>query len=407
MLKGTRKYYLVFILTFSGLVIYQYLAPRPLNWNRTYISDQKNPFGTNAIYRLLESGFISNKILEQNNPVYNTLKDTRLKEQGPTSYIFIDNRLNFDLLDTRELMNFVKQGNSVFICAANLSGQLADTFSLNIDMDYNNYFTFNKDTFKEKEIKTCLNFTNPNFKRKTDYFFGAMLQNNYFSSFDTLKTIVLGLDQKNKVNLLQINHGKGKFIFSSIPDIFSNFFSVHEPNREYAYKTLSYISNQIIYWDEYYKSGRNKSDSPMRFIISNNALYDAWLLTFISLLLFMIFEIKRKQRIIPLIIPHKNTTLEFVEVIGSVYYASKNHKIIAEEKKIVFLEFIRNKFQISTHIFDEAFYGRVCALSGIDRKELKILFETIDKISYKQQISEQELTTLNNLLDTFYKNNKR
>jgi len=121
----------------------------------------------------------------------------------------------------------------------------------------------------------------------------------------------------------------------------------------------------------------------------------------------MIFEIKRKQRIIPLIIPHKNTTLEFVEVIGSVYYASKNHKIIAEEKKIVFLEFIRNKFQISTHIFDEAFYGRVCALSGIDRKELKILFETIDKISYKQQISEQELTTLNNLLDTFYKNNKR
>jgi hypothetical protein len=406
LLKGNRKYYLIFILLFLGLAAFQFMAPKPVNWNRTYLSSHKIPFGTNALFQLLNSGFIAAEIRQEDQSVYSLLK-LRAKTDSPATYLFIDNQVKFDKLDTKELMKFVSEGNTVFISASVINGLLADTFKLETDIPFNNYFSFEKDTAKEKKQETFLNFSNPRMKNKNAYGYNGIFQNNFFSSFDTLKAVVLATDQKNKTNLLRMDHGRGKFIFSSVPDVFSNYFIVNDQSREFAYKTLSYAANPVIYLDEHYKSKRLKSDSPMGYVLANDSLYAAWILALLSLLLFMLFETKRKQRIIPVIVPLKNTTLEFVEVVGSVYFSAKNHKVIAEEKIIVFLEFIRHRFQVSTRLYDEAFYRRVFLLSGITIDDLKYLFERIDRIQFKQSITESELIELNSLIDNFYKNNKR
>src|ERR1700741_1072117 len=160
MLKGNRKYYLVFAIIFLALVSYQYLSPKPVNWNRTYISSHKIPFGTNAIYQLLESGFISTEIKTEEQSIYSLLNLTQ-KTRTKATYVFIDSKIGFDKLDTRELMKFVKEGNTAFICTANLSGLLADTFSIESDITFNNYFVFNKDSIADKKPETFVNFTNP------------------------------------------------------------------------------------------------------------------------------------------------------------------------------------------------------------------------------------------------------
>lgn len=406
MLKGNRKHYLILALLFIALVAYQYMAPKPINWNRTYLSAHKIPFGTNALFQLAKSGFMSGEVKVEDQSAYSLLQLNK-KEKAPATYLFIDNHLSFDKLDTRELMKFAEAGNTVFIAAANLSGPLADTFSILTDVHFNNYFTLKTDTSKNRKPETFLNFTNPRLRSASDYGYSGMMQDNYFSAFDTARTCVLGIDGNKNSNLIRIDHGKGKFIFSTLPDAFSNYFVVNDRNREYAYKALSYAVNPILYWDEHYKSGRQKSDSPMGYVLANDALYAAWLLAILSLLLFMAFETKRRQRVIPVIVPLRNTTLEFVEVIGSVYYSAKNHKIIAEEKITVFLEFVRNRFQVSTRLFDEAFYRRISLLSGIPMDQLKLLFESIDRIHFRHSITEQELIELNSLIDNFYKNNQR
>ncbi|MFL5754083.1 MAG: DUF4350 domain-containing protein [Bacteroidia bacterium] len=406
MLKGNRKYYLVFALIFIALAAYQYLSPKAINWSRTYLSAHKIPYGTNAIYQLLESRLISEEVKNQDQSIYSAL-NLKEKTGPPTTYLFIDAHIKFDRLDTRELMKFVSAGNTAFICAADISGPLADTFSITTDVNLGSYFEFNKDSVKQGKAETFLYFSNPKLSAKMPYAYNGMLQNNYFSSFDTARALVLSTDQKQKTDLLSIAHGKGKFIFSTLPDVFTNYFIVNEPNRDYSYKALSYAANPVLWWDEHYKSGRQKSDSPLGYVLANDSLYAAWILALLSLLFFMAFETKRRQRMIPVIVPLKNTTLEFVEVVGSVYYSAKNHKMIAEEKINVFLEFIRSRFQVSTRLFDESFYKRVSVLSGISREELALLFETVDRVNFKHSITEQELTELNSLIDNFYKNNKR
>ena len=62
---------------------------------------------------------------------------------------------------------------------------------------------------------------------------------------------------------------------------------------------------------------------------------------------------KRKQRIIPVITPLKNTSLEFVETIGRLYYQKGTRSGIAHKKIIFFLDFIRTRYNIATNVFNQ------------------------------------------------------
>ena len=289
MFKGNIKYFVFLSAVFVAFVIFQINKPKPVNWDRTYLSKHKIPFGTNAIYRLLKSNFIFSKVVPQNQSVFSFLSSSALEKKS-SSYLFIDGSLNFNELDSRELLSYAETGNTVFICASNITGQLADTFKIKVEMDYSYLLSAEKDSSAEKQMS--LNFYNPLLKNKTGYKYNKTFRNNYFSSFDTLKTIALASDNHNHINLISIPFGKGKFIFSTTPDVFTNYFIVNDYNREYAYKTLSYIANPILYWDEHYKESNEKINSPLRFILGNDALYAAWLLSIAALLVFMIFEIK-------------------------------------------------------------------------------------------------------------------
>ena len=115
----------------------------------------------------------------------------------------------------------------------------------------------------------------------------------------------------------------------------------------------------------------------------------------------MIFEMKRRQRIIPIIAPPKNTTLEFVSTIGNLYYQSKEHKNIADKKIIFFLEQIRTKYWLNTSRPDASFLQTLSRKSGKSINEVNTLFKTIEEIRSQNQISAQQLTVLNNLIEKF------
>ena len=178
---------------------------------------------------------------------------------------------------------------------------------------------------------------NPLLKSKTDYIYKKGFENSYFISFDTSKTTILGKTYSDKINFIQMRFGKGTIFISTVPEVFSNYHFVHEKNYEYVYKALSYLPNQQVIWDEYYKAGNLKQDSPLRVIFNNSALLTAYYLLMLSLILFMIVGIKRKQRIIPVIESMRNTTLDFVDTVGALYFQTGNHKNIADKKITFFL----------------------------------------------------------------------
>ena len=408
MLKGNIKYIIILAVCFTALIFLQIIAPKPTDWSISYTKKAKTPFGASALYNMLPAIFPSQNITNAELPLYNTLKSSSIHNHN---YIIINNVFKPDTLDTRELLKFAAQGNYVFVAANYFEGKFADTLKLKTD----NYFDLGNITKNDSALFSNLykpsdtikiNFTNPSLKKNSWYAYNKGIEGSSFNSFDTAKSIVLGSSENNRINFIKFKIGKGQIFVNTLPEAFSNYHFVNL-NYSYVYKALSYLPNQATIWDEYYKAGNVKSDSPLRVIFNNPLLLKAYYLLILSLILFMIFGAKRKQRIIPVIEPFKNTTLQFVDIVGTLYYQTGNHKNIADKKIVYFLEHIRTAFQTKTTIYDDSFIMRIANLSGIEEQKVHDLFYYFSDLSIKQTITQQELLKLNMMIEEFQKNSKR
>jgi hypothetical protein len=180
---------------------------------------------------------------------------------------------------------------------------------------------------------------------------------------------------------------------------------LYQNNAEYPAKALSYLPKNIkkIYWDEYYKLGPLGATTPLRFILSNEFLRWALRLAIIGLLIYVLFAIKRKQRVIPVISPLRNTTLDFIKTVSSVYFNQKDNNTIASKKVNYFLEYVRQKFYLQTQLLDESFIQQLSRKSGVEKNNVEYLVKLLGEIDSGYAVSDKQLLRLNYQIENFYK----
>ncbi len=142
----------------------------------------------------------------------------------------------------------------------------------------------------------------------------------------------------------------------------------------------------------------------MHYLLSSKSLKYAYYFVLIGLLLFLIFEGKRKQRSIPILAPLKNQSLAFTQTIANMYFENQDHKNIAEQQITYFLEYIRSTFNISTAKLNNDFYKKLASKSNNNVEFVSKLFTKITQIQIKNTITDKELIELNKLIEKF-KNN--
>jgi hypothetical protein len=172
-------------------------------------------------------------------------------------------------------------------------------------------------------------------------------------------------------------------------------------NAEYISGALSYLPKGKIIWDEYYKVGRGEEETPLRFILSRTALAWAYGITIVSLFCYILFEAKRRQRIIPIVAPPQNATLEFVDTIGRLYYQYGDHKDLAHKKITYFLESVRSRFYLKTNLLDEEFVEKLSEKSNVEKEQVKMLISLIRKINEAGSVTEEMLIRLSDMIDGF------
>jgi len=405
------KRYFPYILLASMLLLISVIElnkPRPVDWKTTYSRYDKIPYGNYILYDVLDNLFPESEIETIHQPIYNQLSENYFSykswEDKFSNYLFVNERFRLTELDAEELMRYVGNGNNVFIAANHfvLDG-LSDTLNVDTRPAYNMGFINDSDKEEDTDIvEKGSNFVHQDLKTPNGYKLGRRNLRYYFSSFDTVHTQILGVDAYENPNFIRISHGNGDFYLSCSPYMFTNYNMLHEKNAEYVEKALSHLSNHAIYWDEYYKIGRQESQTVFRYLLSNSAL--KWLLymSVLSLICFIIFEAKRKQRIIPIVEPPKNTTLEFVETISNLYQYKSNPKNLSDKKIQFFYDYIRTKLYIKEIEMNDIFFKKLSIKADIPQEEIKKLFQLIRNIQIKDSIFEEELVLLNNRIDEFY-----
>lgn len=394
-MKSDRKYYILLAIAFIVFVVVEYNAPKPVNWIPSYSKKDKIPYGGYVIYDFLTDLFPGKNITEAKLAAYNFLDD----EDSGTNYIVVNNAFNPDTLDSRTIRNYVEVGNNVFIAAEDFNGALADSLKIKTAEDF--FFMNNsKDSIS-------LNFTEKEFHAAKDYKYRKGTVDYYFTNYDTAHTTILGKNSLGKPNYIRITYGGGAFYLSTVPLAFTNYNALKGENSEYISRALSYLPVADTRWDEFYKpNNHEEADTPLRFILNNDSLKRAYFIMMFGLLLYILFEGKRKQRIIPVIKPMENTSLEFVETIGMLYYQKGTNAGIAFKKIQFFHDHLRNVYNIKTISTGEDFYKTVSRKTGVEISEIRNLFTFINSVGKMGTVDEATLISLNNMIEDFYQKTK-
>lgn len=389
-MKGLRLYLIGSAVALIVYLVAQYYKPQPTDWTATYLKEDKIPYGLYILNQRITDVLPKTKVQVSRQPVYNTLKGHHFKN---SSYLLVAGSIKMEKLDFAQLKSYMNAGNTVFIASFNLGKVLSKA----LKTELNTAVLMNKNG-------TPINFVNPALKRSSDYVFDKDLGGMFFSHLDSAKVTVLGKNAEGGVNFIKYTFGKGALYILPNPQLLSNYNLLDPAGADYAAKALSYLSNtENLIWDEYNTRGNVDDESLLRVFFKYDQLRWAYYLALISLLVFVCFEMKRRQRIIPIIEPLRNTSVDFVKVVGRLYYQQRNHTDLAQKKINYLMEYIRSNYRLKTTTIDQEFENALVQKSGVDQQTIHQLILAIQQINHSTKVSDEQLVELSKWIEKFYK----
>ncbi len=382
-----NKYFIIIALFVVVIWVVEYNKPRQINWYESYSKYDKIPYGNKILFKELPSIF-SQGIFTANKNIQETLEEENLAD----NYLFINNTFLPTEGDLNGLLNFVGEGNNAFVISDRFETKLLDTLALEIEQSIIKV--------KNDTLHFSINENQQNYKFvfKHNYFV------SYFSADSNKNCIGLGFVSDSLINFLKVPFGQGYFYLHCNPLVFTNYHMQKNDNYKYVSAVLSHLADTPIYWDEYYKNSKNAvPKSHLSVVLGIPGLRQAIYLVVISLFVYMLFALKRRQRIIPVVPPKANDTLNFVRTIGQLYYNENNNKDIGLKRMDYFLAHVRKQYHINSKNLDEDFCLKLHKMSGVDIDEVKKLVANFNVIKGVQEISDERIFEQDKLIESFYK----
>lgn len=400
MSKTLKIYIAVLVFILALVLIADHDQPKPIDWRPTYSVNDKIPYGLYVFDKEI-NGIFKTKVERISTMTPYEYLDSKYDEDTLVenykikgTFINISESNAIDEQSIKEIFYFVSHGNNAFLSMKTFPRYLLDSLKIEVNSDF------------QGASDTQVWLANKKMKARK-YSFPETIE-DYFSKIDTANTIVLGYQGKlsNKkiinqhVNYIKVPYRQGYFYLHTQPVAFTNFHLLKDKNYQYAESVLSYLPKGDIFW---YTKGQNNesiSESPLRYIFSQPGLKWAWLFFLIGMLIFIIFNAKRKQRVVPILKPLPNLTVDFTKTIGNLYYQEGDHQNLIDKKIIYFLEKIRNEYLIDTTKLDDSFIQKLHHKTGKNVTDIQELVYLINehRKSYHGSL-EEDLIRINNAIE--------
>lgn len=376
------------------------------NWRVTLNSDSNEPYGCSQIKYLIGKSAGNNSFIELNKGIENL----KLDESKTYSLVTISDYTFLNSEDVPEILSFVENGNSLFISnlyfpnnlltyndslfyLSNFNATISDSVAhFNFTSGSQKYFDFKYRYLKKSEVYNWNFFADSLFRRGFD--------------FKRLANI------NDSATFIQLDYGKGKIFLHLNPIVFSNYFVNKAEGFDYAHEVFNSLGSDNIIWDEYYtqshgfEESKSRQKSPLKYILDKKSFSWSYYILVFLVILFFLFKAKREQRIIPYILPPKNTSIEYAKTIGRFYLGQVEHHTIAQNLIFLFDSFVHKRYNIPRSLSEEERIGLLIKRSHVDETIIRKIFSTSALAKLKYNADAEYLWDLNNVLDYFYKNCK-
>ena len=459
-MKSSRNFLFAMLVLFVLFCLLQVNLPKKFVWSPTFSHVDKQPFGC----------FVFDSVLTQSLPNgYHVTKKTFFQldqehAKEKISVLMVVDQHNLKQLDVKYLCNIARRGGKVMVVASSSfdDGRNADTvvvdelertfkvriedglyFSLrgilsglkahDNDM-YDTIYWNNRETmYAAQSYRMFYNMVGgtlfvdsvPKVKRLAYTLSAAgydyKLDSLYVGDFTRFDTIV---DEKERIERIDtfaikkvptavsVPYGKGEVIFVSSPLLFTNYGMLEGNTSVYIFRLMSYLADLPVYRTEAYV----KTDamlvaeqSPFREFIKRPPLRWALYLALLGVVLFMIFTARRRQRVIPIMSKPANRSLEFIQLIGTLYHQRKDHVDLVRKKFKLFAEELRKTagVDISDVNTDDREYLLLAEKTGMNSDRLKKVIRQIRLVLHSEgNISVEEMRSLIDAMDTIVRHAK-
>ncbi|MDM1044506.1 hypothetical protein HX004_13545 [Myroides sp. 1354] len=387
--SSLKKFGLALLILVTCVFFYERGKQQPMHWSETFNNKDKNPYGLYIFDQEAAQLLQAKKLTRFSSSVFNFLYQPDYDTVKTSNLILISGGYaDLDEYTAKHLKKYIASGNTAFIAVENPKDSFLKAFGLQNGAEI-------PDAFGEK-TEGVLSLTNQQLT-KQKFRVKNSLNPRSFEILDSIKNNVeiLGYrlvnDSIKQVNLVRIKHGKGELILSSSPLIFTNYYLLNSNNHLYIESVLSYLPLRDLTYMYVLKSGELKeSSSLLRFIFANPALKWAWYFFLIGLIVFTLFTAKRRQRIIPIIPPVKNTTVAFTKTVSNLYIQSKDYNDLIHKSIIYSLEKIRRIYYIDTTVLDEKFVYHYQLKTNKDKADILAFVNLVNEFRRTSYLATEE-----------------
>jgi hypothetical protein len=408
-----KKQYIIIIAVVAFLLIVlmilggsQALSERDQTTNMSvssFSNRDKKAGGTYAAFKMLPQLFASHSVQVVTKPFEDTYKKEPTLQEKDNVYILVAEEMYTTAKDLEAMLYYVRAGNDLFLAVNKPDPLLEKEFGFTV---------VESSRFQGSKVGFVEHYLDPAIPHDTSFNYNGMVTGNYISGIDSTSTMILGYNYKNKPNFIKIAYGGGFIYLLLNPYTFSNYFLMHEKNVAALETQLSYLHYDPanVYWDDYYNRIHNAqsrgSFSDFQALMRYPAMRWAVWLSLILAALFMIFESKRRQRIVPDRPAMANNSLEFVDAIGQLYFQQHNNQNLTHKMILHFMEYIRTRYNLDTNVLNDEFIGMLSRKSAVPENDIRTLLQMMQQVQQETSVSDEYLKEFYSRIQQFYLNTK-
>ena len=451
-MKISKMFIVVIILFMIVLVFVELKMPRKYEWRPNYEHYNTQPFGCLVMDSMMSASTggrysASGKSLAQ-------LKNDSSRE----NIIIVTASLDFDSLEYNSIDTLLMRGNSVLIAtqeARYLADELLGRYDIHINSDWPySYYTDGRFTYdlkeylkNENEPKATLKWTGKGFNgAQKEFAVERGISDNFirsFSYYDSSNDEYYEEDvavaeppgdvedvkneDYNRETLIVLNESdshdegyicavrvtdkryKGRLIVVANSLWFTNYGFTHDGSRQLAMRCISMLGDgPVIRLDTSLQDGKayEESESPLRFLIKHRALRWALYLILLGIVLSMIFNCRRRQRVIPVLKKPENMAVKLIKHLGMLAYKKRDTGGLIESRYQMFEYEIRKRLLVDLNGDKEHAYSTIACATGLSeesvRSDLDDLMHVMALISMSQDIDtgtmKRVVGTMDNIL---------
>ena len=401
-----------------------------IDWSVSLSHEKTTPYGSSIAYESLPDYFPHARREPLSKRFHYTAIDRHMYGGRDSASLLVLLGLGCHLTDDEwtSLLRFASEGNEVFLLSSNLDARLQKALHIGKARSHNEEqalgpYHDGREGLHALRLATDSSRSYGYVGRSIgSYFYSARENDNgeKEQAFDADDQPDAALNQARmeamiherpnvlgtahgKPDFLRYGVGKGHITLHAAPLVLSNYFLLQPGNRAYLDGIWhSFPANiSAVYWNEYFQ--RTTEKSSLSVLFKYPATRWALIIALCTLLLYVLFGLKRRQRVVPVIPPAENTSVVFAETVGRLYFNKGNHANLAVKMVQHFLEWVRSNYYLDTAKLDEDFMRRLAAKSGRPEAEVAILLARIHELRLGAPVSSEYLYQLHQEFEKFYR----